>query len=82
MMKRGTMVTKTDVLAVFNLYNDVVSDEIAGSASVILPLANFRPSIRGTFKDANDSFDPSRHIKRASVNQGLLLAEKMRNAAV
>lgn len=82
MMKRGTMVTESDVLAVLNLYNEVVSDEIANGATVNLPLANFRPSIRGTFRDANDSFDPSRHIKRASVSQGLLLAEKMRNAAV
>lgn len=80
MMKRGTMVTQSDVLAVLNLYNEVVSDEIANGATVNLPLANFKPSIRGTFKDANDSYDSSRHVKRASVSQGLLLAEKMRNA--
>lgn len=79
-LQRGTTLTEPDLRAVFTLFSTVVTDEVANGNAVTLPLVNIRPSITGVFTSATDSFDPSRHIKRASLSSGNLLYEKMLNA--
>lgn len=80
MLRRGTMVTETDIKAIVDLLFDVVADELAQGSAVTLPLVKLRPSIRGVFLNVNDAFDPSRHKITAAVSPGLLLARKMRGA--
>lgn len=82
MLKRGSTVTEADVRAVVTVLFEVVTDEVADGNSVNLPLVNIRPSVNGVFDNVSDSFDPSRHIKNASLTKGLLLMSKMASAKV
>jgi hypothetical protein len=79
---RGTTLTETDLRAVMTLLFNVIGDEIADGNAVTLPLVNIRPSITGVFSSATDSFDDSRHVKRASLSAGVLLTQKMQGAKV
>ena len=80
MLRRGSTITEADVQAVLKVFFEVVSDEVAEGNNVNLPLVNIRPSVTGVFINATDSFDVSRHTKRASLSAGVLLTEKMNKA--
>ena len=82
MLKRGSTITEADISAVLNVFFDVVTDEVAEGNSVNLPLVNIRPGINGVFASLTDSFDISRHIKKATLSAGLKLSQKMETAAV
>ena len=82
MLKRGSTITEADVRAVLKVFFDVVTDEVAEGNNVNLPLVNIKPGINGVFSDATDSFDPSRHIKKANVSSGILLTQKLTVAKV
>jgi len=80
MLKRGSTVTEADVRAVVTVLFEVVTDEVADGNFVNLPLVNIRPSVTGVFTSVGDSFDPSRHIKGATLSKGTALINKI-NAA-
>jgi hypothetical protein len=80
--KRGTSLTETDLTGAANLLFEVITDEVANGNSVTLSLVNVRPGIKGVFASATDSFDSGRHIKRATLSEGLLLSSKMKTAKV
>lgn len=82
MMRRGSTITEADCEAVLKVLFEVITDEIAEGNSVNLPLVNIRPAVNGVFTSATDSFDPSRHIKKATLSSGILLTQKMNNAKV
>jgi hypothetical protein len=82
MLRRGSTITEADIRAVLKVFFEVVSDEIIEGNNVNLPIANFRPGIGGVFNSATDSFDPSRHIIKASVSVGVLLNDKLKFATV
>lgn len=82
MLKRGSTITEADVSAVLKVFFDVVTDEVAKGNNVNLPLVNIKPGINGVFTNAVDSFDPSRHIKKANVSSGILLTQKLVAAKV
>ena len=80
MLKRGTGLTKQEILGVIDLYTDVLSDQVRAGFAVNTRLANFRPGIKGVFGSATDPFDPERHFFRASITEGVNLKKKMRTA--
>ncbi len=82
MLLRGTTLTETDLKAVLTLLSTVVCDEVADGNTVNLPFANIRPGISGVFANALDTFDASRHTRKATLSQGLMLLQKMQNAKV
>ena len=82
MMERGTMVTETDARAVVMLYIDVIAKAVANGNNVNTPLVNLKPGIMGVFANNLDSFDASRHTKRANLSSGTLLNELMAAASV
>ena len=82
MLRRGSTITEADCQAVLKVFFDVVADEVAEGNSVNLPLINIRPAVNGVFTSATDSFDATRHIKKASVSTGTLLTQKMNTATV
>lgn len=82
MNKRGTSLTKGDMEACITLMSEVVTDAVADGYMVNLPFCNIRPSIKGVFASPADSYDHTRHIKRASLSAGLLLAKKLGEARV
>lgn len=80
MLKRGTGLTRQEILGVIDLYTDVVSDQVQSGFAVNTRLANFRPGMKGIFNSATDPFDPERHFFRASITEGVDLRKKMRAA--
>lgn len=81
-LKRGTLVTETDIRAVLTIFFDEVTDLVADGNTILLPLVNIRPGIKGVFTSASDSFDSARHSKKASLSPGTLLTKKMEDAQV
>lgn len=82
MLKRGSTITEADIRAVLKVFFDVVTDEVSEGNNVNLPLVNIKPGINGVFTSAMDSFDSSRHIKKATVSSGILLTQKLNVAKV
>ena len=81
-LKRGTLVTETDIRAVLTIFFDEVTDLVADGNTILLPLVNIRPGIKGVFTNAADNFDSTRHSKKASLSPGLLLTKKMEEAKI
>lgn len=77
MLKRGTMVTETDITAILKLFFDVVTDELANGYIVNLPISKIRPSISGVFKNPQDVFDKKRHTVSTTNSPGELAKVKM-----
>lgn len=80
MLKRGTGLTKQEIIGVVDLYSEVISDQVQSGLAVNTRLANFRPVIKGVFTSATDPFDPERNYFHASISEGVLLRKKMREA--
>jgi hypothetical protein len=75
MLQRGTLVTKTDIVAVLNDVEETVSYIVKNGGMVNLPLFNIAFSISGVFDGAMDTFDPRRHKLHVNVSKGTLLRE-------
>lgn len=75
MLKRGTLLTKTDILAVLNSLEEVVADIVKDGGAVNMPLFNTSFSISGVFDGAMDVFDPNRHRLYVNLNKGTLLRD-------
>jgi hypothetical protein len=70
MLKRGTLLTKADVLAVVEVYTEVVLDITEEGSGVHTPLFVLTPSVTGKFDGAGDSFDETRHSTKANISPG------------
>ncbi len=75
MLQRGTLITKTDILAVLNSYEETIVDVITEGNNVALPLYQTGFSISGVFEGAMDTFDPERHSLNITINKGTLLRD-------
>lgn len=75
MLRRGTLLTKTDILAVLNSLEEVVADIVKDGGAVNMPLFNTSFSISGVFDGAMDAFDPNRHRLYVNLNKGTLLRD-------
>jgi hypothetical protein len=71
MLKRGSLLTLADVLAVLEIYREVILDLIEDGNGITTPLFNVIPSIPGVFHGAGDSFDETRHHTHVNMNQGI-----------
>ena len=78
MLSRGTLVTRTDVVAVMNNFQEAVVDIVNEGGMINTPLFNTSFSISGVFESPLDSFDGNRHKLNINVTKGVLLrsAEK------
>ena len=75
MLQRGTLVTKTDIVAVLNNIEETVTYVIKNGGTLNLPLMNIGFSISGVFESALDTFDPNRHKLHVNVSKGTLLRD-------
>ncbi|MBL0743487.1 DNA-binding domain-containing protein [Chryseolinea lacunae] len=75
MISRGSTVTKAEALSVLEELSLAVAQLVKDGHNVVSPLFNVSLSIRGTFADANDSFDAARHTISVRVQPGLRLKE-------
>ena len=78
MVDKGTTLTKTDLVAVFNIINEEVTKASERGEAINLPLFNTSFSISGVFDSPLDSFDGNRHKLNLNLTKGVLLraAEK------
>ena len=77
MLKRGTLLTRTDITAVFDLFHIVTDDLVKQGYSINLPICNGSPSISGVFTGPDDAFDPSRHFVKYNLNPGTLIRDAL-----
>jgi len=77
-LNRGTLLTRTDVLAVLNGFEETIVELLLEGNSLTLPLFNTSFSISGVFENPLDSFDGNRHKLNINLTKGTLLrkAEK------
>ena len=75
MLQRGTLVTKTDIVAVLNNIEETVTYIVKNGGMLNLPLFNISFSISGVFDGALDSFDPNRHKLHINLSKGTLLRD-------
>ena len=74
----GTLLTRTDIIAVLNGLEEVVVGALHEGCNVTLPLFNTSFSVSGVFESPSDSFDANRHKLNINLSRGVLLrnAEK------
>ncbi len=75
MLQRGTLLTRTDIIAVLNGLEETVVEALLEGNTVNLPLFNTSFSVSGVFDSPLDSFDPSRHKLNINLTKGALLRE-------
>ncbi len=81
-LKRGTLVTETDLRAVCNLLFDVMTDFAAEGYNIVTPLCNVRTLIKGVFADSESPFNAADHEIKPSLSPGLQLRAKFKSATV
>ena len=75
MLNKGTLTTRTDILAVLNNLEETVEEVLLQGFSVVYPLFNTSFSISGVFEGSLDSFDGNRHKLNVNLTKGLRLRE-------
>lgn len=73
MLRRGNLLTRTDILAVLNGLEEVVCEIISEGGTINMPLFNSSFSISGVFDNPMDSFDGGRHKLNVNLSKGTLL---------
>ncbi len=82
LVARGNGASPDQILGIINAYEGLVAEKIAAGFAINTPLLTLRPGINGVFTDPNDSFDASRHVIRANIYGGPMLANKIAGATV
>ena len=73
MLQRGSLLTKTDIVAVLNGLEETVGDIIKEGGTITMPLFHTSFSISGVFNGVTDSFDPLRHAVNINISKGTFL---------
>ena len=79
MLNRGTLLTRTDILAVLNNFEETINEAHLEGYTVTLPLFNTSCSISGVFESPLDSFDGNRHKFNLNLTKGALLRNTEKN---
>lgn len=75
LLKKGTLMTKTDAVAAMNAIEDTVVEILKEGGTLNLPLFNTSFSVSGVFEGPLDNFDGKRHKLNIKLNKGILLRE-------
>jgi len=75
MLFRGSLLTRTDILAVLNGFEETITKIIHDGGTVNTPLFNTSFSISGVFEGALDTFDGNRHKLNVNLTKGILLRD-------
>ena len=82
MLRRGTLLTRTDALAVLNIWKETIVDIVLDGGTINTPLFNTSFSISGVFEGPMDSFDGSRHKLNVNVTKGTALRDAEKRVRV
>jgi len=74
-LKRGNTITRTDLLAAINAYEEEIAYITEEGNTVNTPLLNTSLSISGVFVNSEDTFDPRRHSLKVNAQAGVPLKE-------
>lgn len=75
MLRRGTLLTRTDIVAVLNGFEETVRDITRDGGTVNTPLFNTSFSISGVFDGAMDTFDGNRHKLNVNLTKGMVMRD-------
>ena len=75
MLSKGTLVTRTDIVAVLNNFFETTESIIEKGGTLNTPLLNTSFSISGVFDGPLDSFDGSRHKLNVNITKGTRLRD-------
>jgi hypothetical protein len=75
MLQRGSMVTKTDIVAVLNAIEETAAYIIRNGGTISLPVMNTSFSISGVFESPMDTFDPHRHKLHVNIRKGTVVRD-------
>lgn len=75
-MHRGTLVTRTDMVAVSHLLFEVMGDFTAEGYSVVTPFLNARPCVKGRFDNDKANFKNGEHKVKPILTPGVELRKK------
>jgi len=78
-LQRGTLTTRTDILAAWNVVEETIVDIIEEGNTVAIPLIHTSFSISGVFNGPMDSFDHLRHKLNINISKGTLLRDAQEN---
>ncbi|MDR1102317.1 MAG: DUF4469 domain-containing protein [Tannerella sp.] len=78
MLKRGTTLTRTDILAVFNSMEETAASIVEEGDEFHIPLVQTGFRMPGVYNGATDSFDPARHELLVATQPGTLLREAVK----
>lgn len=73
MLWRGSLLTRTDIVAVLNGFEESIANIIHDGGTVNTPLFNTSFSISGKFEGGVDNFDHKRHKVNVNINKGILI---------
>jgi len=82
MLRRGTLLTRTDILAVLNGFEETVRDITHDGGTVNTPLFNTSFSISGVFDGALDTFDGNRHKLNVNLSKGMVMRDAESQVAI
>ena len=74
-LKRGNTMTKTDLLAAINAYEEECAIITEEGNAINTPLFNTSLAIQGKFENGDDVFDPKRHTLKVNATAGTMLRE-------
>ncbi|BDC96667.1 DNA-binding domain-containing protein [Treponema saccharophilum] len=74
-LKRGNTMTKTDLLAAINAYEEECAIITEEGSAINTPLFNTSLAIQGKFDNGDDVFDLRRHALKVNVAAGTVLKE-------
>lgn len=75
MLRRGSLLTRTDILAVLNGFEETIANIIHDGGTVNTPLFNTSFSVSGVFDGPMDTFDGNRHKLNVNLTKGILLRD-------
>lgn len=75
MVREGSTITKAEALAVFEEISQHIIEIVEEGNAVTTPLVNINSSVKGTFKDTEERFDPNKHRVRITIGTGKRLAK-------
>ncbi len=79
MINKGTLLTRTDIIAAINSYEETIIEVLTEGSTVTTPLFNTSFSISGVFEGPMDTFDRNRHKLHINVSKGTLLRDTQKN---
>lgn len=77
MLRHGTLLTRTDIVAALNCLEETILDIIVSGKTVKTPLFRTSFSITGVFEGPLDNFDDKRHKLKVNLTKGPQLRDRI-----